>query len=513
MSNTSSLEITGNFLSHSFAELIAEIALSSLNGSLRCAAKGKKCIAYFRNGRLVFAVSNARSSRLFDMMLKRGRINEDDLQRIPNFQNDLEFSAFLQAANFLSPDDVKALFVEQIGAIVIDLMSWIEGEWTFSSLARVRDGLEFKIAVTQLLADFARVMPASVIMSRFRGPDETFRRIGGPREHIELSPNELRTFMSIGDEPMMARDLIPKVGIDESTAIRAVYMLWLIGCLKREDWHPAFTDISIASIKNARLELKQEAKMIAVKAADTAKGDGSADTTNDVEVISLDEYLARVETAQTFYDALGVDVKAEVSEIKRSYFALAKQFHPDHFHKAEAELQQRVQSAFTQISQAHETLKTEQLRELYDFKVRKELSEKQTSAGSNAADATSDGASYQQLQQAHQSFEHGFDLLHDGDTERAAVFLARAVHFAPENARYHAFYGKCLAVDAKKRHQAEAELQAAIRLDEREPEYRRMLAEFFISQKLFKRAEGELKRLLAIFPNDNEARELLQSIK
>ena len=43
--------------------------------------------------------------------------------------------------------------------------------------------------------------------------------------------------------------------------------------------------------------------------------------------------------------------------------------------------------------------------------------------------------------------------------------------------------------------------------------YRLILAEFFIQVNLMKRAEGELNRLLAIYPSNREARALLDSIR
>lgn len=43
-------------------------------------------------------------------------------------------------------------------------------------------------------------------------------------------------------------------------------------------------------------------------------------------------------------------------------------------------------------------------------------------------------------------------------------------------------------------------------------EFRIILAEFFIQIGLFKRAEGELNRLLAIFPNNKEAQTLLKNL-
>ncbi len=101
----------------------------------------------------------------------------------------------------------------------------------------------------------------------------------------------------------------------------------------------------------------------------------------------------------------------------------------------------------------------------------------------------------------------------DENSEAALPFLARAVHFAQDNARYRAYQGKALSFDDKQRHKAEAELQTAVRLDAENADFRLMLAEFFIQIGFPKRAEGELNRLLAIFPSNREAKALLDSLK
>ncbi|MGB2913421.1 MAG: tetratricopeptide repeat protein, partial [Pyrinomonadaceae bacterium] len=87
------------------------------------------------------------------------------------------------------------------------------------------------------------------------------------------------------------------------------------------------------------------------------------------------------------------------------------------------------------------------------------------------------------------------------------------VHYAPKNARYHAYYGKALSADGSQRHKAESEMQAALKLDPNNPTFRILLAEFYIQFNLLKRAEGELTRLLAVFPSNREAQDLLASLQ
>ncbi len=511
MTPQTELELTGNFLTHPFAELVAEITQARLSGSLRVSEVDRKCNIYFRSGRLVFAVSNARSSRLFDILLNKNRLTKTDLAEIPNFSNDFEFTAYLQDKSFLTKDECDKLFAEQIAGIVIDVLSWTRGDWNFSPLARVRDGLDFDINTANLMLDYARCLPVEVVLGQFRSLEESFYHSEVPVSGLGLKPNEAFMLAQATDTPLTLAELVATSAMSESNSIHAIYTLWLCGLLVRNDWRPAFSDIKIASMREAKLALKREAKLPGVTAPVvqiTEPENEPASPKEPAIIITLDEYLDRVETADTYYDILDVDPNADIDELKRAYFALARSFHPDHYHAEGGETLQRIQHAFTELAQAHETLKNPETREIYDYRMRKELAERE-----KLAKAEKDGDYSVQTEQAVDNFERGFSLLMDDEYEAATPFLARAVHFAPKNARYHAYYGKALSFDEKQRHKAEAELQTALKLDANNPTFRILLAEFFIQQNLLKRAEGELKRLLAVFPSNREARDLLNGLQ
>lgn len=514
MTPQSTLEISGSFLTNPSAELIAEISQARLNGSLRISDKDRKCILYFNRGVIAFAVSNARSSRLFDMMLTQKRLNREDLAQIPNFANDFEFSAFLQEKEFLTKAECDQLFVDQIKVIVIDVLSWTTGTWSFTSLARVRDGLAFDIETRELLLDYGRCLPVQTVLGRFRSLNESFRRSSLDEAAFELVPNERKVLSKFGDDEVAAKELIGNETVPEADAIKSLYTLWLGGLLIRSEWNPAFSDISIAKFLDAKLELKREAvrptfSMQPIKPEKTEVPAPVVDEPKTEEVkIDVEDYLVRAEKSETYYDLLGLDPKAEIAEIRRAYFSLAKMFHPDHFHKENANLLRRVQNAFTQIAHAYETLKNEDTRENYDFKIRKEISEKEKLKAAGTYEELSE-----QMRQANENFERGFNMLMDGHADAATPFLARAAHFAPKNARFRAYYGKALSANEKQRHKAEAELQTAVKLDGNHPAYRLLLAEFFIQYNLIKRAEGELTRLLAIYPNNQEALGLLDGLR
>ncbi|GFZ02771.1 gametophytic factor 2 [Actinidia rufa] len=65
--------------------------------------------------------------------------------------------------------------------------------------------------------------------------------------------------------------------------------------------------------------------------------------------------------ARDYYDILGVNKNATASEIKKAYYGLAKQFHPD-TNKNDPEAEKK----FQEVSKAYEVLKDEEKRAQYD---------------------------------------------------------------------------------------------------------------------------------------------------
>lgn len=514
MTPQSQLTVEGNFYEHPFAELVAEISHAMLDGSLRVSHVDHKCVIYVKKGRIVFAVSNSRAFRLFEILLDRKRLSRDDLTGIPNIANDLELADILVNKGLIDREERQDLFIGQINKILVDILSWPQGNWAFSSLARLRDGLSFDIESEKLLADYARCLPPDAVLGRFRSTQEAFVRSTKPNLQMILSAQEIKVLAIFTCEIRSTKEVIAASDLPEVLTIHALYSLWLAGLLERLEWRPAFSGKSVAAMRGAKLELKQEAMLKATVMTDRSAPQFASEKTAPTPSaplpakLTLDEYLLRVETAETYYDILGVELDADRTVIKIAYFTLAKSFHPDHYHQDGVDVQRRVQNAFTELAKAHETLKDEVLREGYDFKMRKALDEKKKNRSTEAPNERG-----LQVQQAIDNFEHGFSLLMEDEFEAALPFLARAVHYDPNNARFHAYYGKALSIDETKRHKAESEMQTALRLDPQNATFRILLAEFFIQMKLTKRAEGELNRLLAIFPSNREARELLATLK
>ncbi len=300
--------------------------------------------------------------------------------------------------------------------------------------------------------------------------------------------------------------------------LQSLYVLWLGGLLARRDWNSAFSTAKIAEILGSKFSLIKSADNLArkVESKQTEKADNPdpapAEKPVDVEPeISLEDYLERVEKAETLYDVLGIAPASSAPDIKNAYFAMAKLFHPDRFHREERIKLRRIQVAFTQIANAYETLKSGESRENYNYKMRKELEYREKRRAEGQVNPNS--AEERQTEQGLGSFEQAMEAMNEEEFAAAAGHLSRAVHYSPQNALYHAYFGYALSQLDKQHHKAEASLQTAVRMDPRNPKIRMMLVEFFIGMKMAKRAVGELSRFLDLVPGNKEATRMLAELQ
>ncbi|PYT00496.1 MAG: hypothetical protein DMF63_07985 [Acidobacteria bacterium] len=514
MTSQNNLDLKGDFQKHPFAELLVEIVHAGLSGSLRLSSAKQKCVIYFREGAVVYGVSNAREHRLFSVLLTRHRTDEKTLAQFPNLANDLELVAGLEEKGVLTKAQLDEVVAIQIEGIIVDALTWPNGEWVFSPLARSREDFVFSIDIFKILIDYARCLPSQEVYKRVRSVGEAFYPESRSSSNVLLQDHERYALDCFRGSQMTIEQVLPTCSLGENALLQALYVLWLGGVLVRRDWNPAFSVTKIGEILTAKMSLVKSAERTAKKVEkieEKIEEEPAEVQKLPVVQISVEDYLARSESAETLYDALGVDAKANLADLKNAYFSLAKMFHPDRFHREEVTKLRRIQVAFTQIAHAYDTLKSPESRENYDFKVQKQLRYREKVRATQQTESVS--PQDRTAEHGLESFENAMESLNDEDFTSAAAYLARSVHYSPQNALYHAYFGHALSFLEKQHHKAEAALQTAVKLDPKNPKIRMMLVEFFIGMKLAKRAEGELKRFLEAVPGNKEAEKKLAELQ
>jgi curved DNA-binding protein CbpA len=343
---------------------------------------------------------------------------------------------------------------------------------------------------------------------------------------LQLLPTEAFV-LSRADAPARVCDLVSLSGLPEAQARHTIYTLTLCGFLARA--HAASVLSAADATKRAGESETQEP---GASVAASAPGEVATHAPDDVAPESppdpRDEMNALLAQANAgdYYAMLGIERDAVATDIKRAYYALAKRFHPDRFRRAfdDDETRARIENAFAEIAHAYETLRDPRERANYDSKHAARISKPAPSVAASRQQGNARNDAEHQPRgyvdpsaspqyRAEESFQQGLATLQRGDAAAAVPYFGEAVRLAPQQAHYHALYGRALMSNAQMRRQAESELQRAITLDPQNASFHVALAELYATVGLPRRAEGELERALALDPQHTAARQLLERMK
>ncbi len=167
----------------------------------------------------------------------------------------------------------------------------------------------------------------------------------------------------------------------------------------------------------------------------------------DAETRSLREkistQLARI-ASLSFYQILGVTPDSDPDTIKRSYLAIAKEYHPDRFFGPEfADLQEAAHAIFMHVNEAYATLHDPTARAAYDREALRLTTPAARRVGPARGFPPGQGAVHQ-----------GARPLNAGDLWSAIQALRWATNLAPLNPRYHTWLGVALMRTKKRLHEA-----------------------------------------------------------
>ena len=499
--------MNGHLSDHPAVELVHEILAKSLAGRLQLQHERIKVVVYFDKGELVYAAANARALRLREYLLKAG-VTAAALGRYDERRSDLELATALCADHVLERQRVEQIQAKQVADVVRLALSWFDGEWEFAVRSRLDGAPLPSLDPRPLLLDAGRRTTAKFAASRFPNPAELI----SPTTLVfdELVPVE-GFLLSRLNRPTPLNELLAVSGVGENEALVHVYALALAGVVAREGW----TYVLGNPVSEPRpAPTPEPAPPSLTPVAEPAD-----------EIAGVQNFLEQLSRAQTHYDVLDVSRESTGTQMKLKYYELARRYHPDRFRRAEATLLRRLESAFARVTQAYDTLRDDRLRATYDAKLEarqkaQQLAEAAPKPAAPVAETptpttTTDAAESKAAiaERAEQQFKEGYAAFESGQKKVALGLFASAANAVPKEARYRAFYGRVLAEQEHTRRAAEAELQAAIKLDPNNGEYRVSLAELYRDLGLMLRARGEAERAVAADPNNRKARELLRALK
>ncbi|HSE31449.1 MAG TPA: DnaJ domain-containing protein [Pyrinomonadaceae bacterium] len=486
--------MNGQLSEQPFAELIREISAKRMSGRLRVQQNRLAVVTYFKDGVFLYAAANVRTLRLRDYLTKLKTVDDSQLQQIGENRSDLQLAAALVEKNLIDSKTAQDVQLKQVADVLRVGLMWTEGTWEFNHRSHLNETLDFNLDPWPLLLETGRRLPSTFLASRFRNETELITLNQSMIKVKGLDTKE--TFiLSQLERPRRLNELVAVSGFSSEETLRAIYALALSGVVIRESWKNAFREVAPSSYDVTKpLEVIREIE----------QESPSADASD------LPNFLERVEAASTHYDVLAISSEASADEVKRIYYDFARRYHPDRFRRDEdTALHGRIETAFARVTRAYETLRNSSSRATYDSKLAAGITPRTGPAGK--ANLPSED-SVPARERAETYFREGLTALKGSQSTIAINNFALAAQLFPDQARYRAFYGHALSSNEKSRRLAEVELQAALKLEPDNPDYRTMLAQLYKALGFPRRARAEAERALATAPNHAGAHDLLKDL-
>lgn len=201
----------------------------------------------------------------------------------------------------------------------------------------------------------------------------------------------------------------------------------------------------------------------------------------------------------TYYQLLGVTSESPESEVKKSYYAMARKFHPDN-HMGNRELIAPLKDLMVLVSEAYRTLGNEEKRAVYDKRLAA------MGGFSIHRDKTETTESIEEwLKRAN-------ECLRAKNFVGSVVWLRKCQEAAPEQALYRALLARSLGTIPQYQREAIEHFEKAIELDPWREPVLVQFAELLERMELPLRACEVYSKIVEINPTNAAARERLSAL-
>ncbi len=473
-----SIQMVGMLSDTPLVTLFQWIAGSAFTGITQFVCDGVKKSLVFEGGKPVAARSNIKEEQIGVLLLNKGFVTTDQLRQAlqdqESKQEEMGLGGVLLKMGFLDPLKLHQVLHDQLLMRIDDLFNWKDGKY----------GL-----VKQLPENIAKIpIEESLMVITFRALVRKYKKLS--QIHNSLSNSipvavggqtlDINQLKLVGREAALYRtingvnafpDICSKVKMEIPVASAIVLSLRDLGFIrlgtKEENVQPTQSQSSKSASGGAECSKSTSQKRVSPEI--------------------LKEVQTRIEAKkdQNLFELLGVAVKATGEEIKKSYFELAKKFHPDRLPDITAEERKIVELYFASISEAYTKLSNPKLKKEYE-----------TSLALEGEGVTTEQA--HAVIQSEADFQKGLVFIRKRNFEMAIEALCNAISLYDKEPEYHMQLGWALFLEAS-RDKNQDEIQRGKGFVEKSLKMNPTLAQGFYYLGMIAKAEGVLDRSKAFF--------------
>ena len=534
------LPVSGRLRDQRLSKILTHLQRHKKTGVLLIGRNDQHKSIFIKDGDIIFATSKYQDDWLGEALLKAGRITLNQYETASEVTRTTKkrFGTVLLEQGALTAKDLFSAVTAQVKDIILSLFTWLDGEYRFEEgPLPTQEIITLKMSTGNLILDgirrindFVRLRnelpPLATILQMTTDPLVLFQdidlkeserklliKIDGKNTISEifaasdLPPFEtlklLSFFLAIGlaelpvsqpaEEPsVQTASPAPETGREARTGVAPSPSA---GLHENGEPEPVVEEQLLKDVKQEQQEAVVEGREQIFRAEEVHKDAQESQITKQ-KIRQAYESLQR----QDFYQVLGLEKSATRDQIKRAYFHLAKEYHPDrHFQAGLEELTPQLEALFRGITEAYDTLLMDRKRQEYDTKLamKKVRGKEEGSAGPSLE---------VQVQTGQQAFKKG-------DFKTAAHFFETAVKAAPTQAVYHLWLAKTLTQVPGRNRDAETHYKKAIELDPSGVDHYLGLGMLYKKSGMIQRAQRQFEEALIWDPENKTAKEELRNLQ
>ncbi len=486
----------GNLKTRPFGAVWAEFASSARTGVLtldRMGARRQVCII---RGRVRLCASNVRGERLAEFLRREGGFDPAILSGLDNESlSDRQVAEGLLSSNACTPQELIGLARRHALYLLVCCAEWKDGAWEFhQGVPDIAGAPHFEIVAAELSLEKARRRPDMNLVTRLRTAQDARLR----------AATEARSPLPAGALTAAESAVIERVGTGTGAEVADVLAIAKDGADFSQDGLLA----AAATLVQAGLLVRERAILAAREPASGATAGAAAEILHSGEFRPGDierykDLLTRMEGAD-YYQLLGVAATAPEKDIRRSYYAIAKQLHPDRFSGPEMEqIKPDMEVLFARITEAYNTLTDTFARREYDV----------GRGGVGAAAGTPvDEKAMNPQELARANWLRGKQLFEEGNYARALSFLKNAVDLDGSRPEHLFWLGRALSRSPSQRAEAVDLMMRAAGLDPTRAEFTLGLGHLYARMERREEAERAFRSVLRWSPKNTEAKDALEAL-
>ncbi len=470
--------ISGLLKHYPLPDIVLDLQSSEKDGILEIKYGFISKRIYIKNGDMVFATSNKEEDRMGEVLLRAGKISVD--QHYQSFEamkkTGKRQGTVLVELGYLKPEDLIWAVKHQVEEIILSLFQWDNGEFVFIEGPLLSEEvITLKLGAANLiyrgikkintLTHIKNAMPPmDVILYYSTDPMNLF-------QNINLDKTD-KDVLALINGKRNIQEILSISPVDNFSTIKTLYALLNTRIIELKE--KEFTEEE--TFEEITKEYKRE--------------------TDPAFINEVEDFYKRCGITD-YYSILGVEKWSTQDKIKKAYYKVAKEFHPDiHFHMSSETLKNKLNIIFSHITDAYKILSDPKMRREYDSS----LSIRPAKIESN------------NVELARAKFKEGKEAFRKKVYKEAAKLFGQAVYLDSSVADYHFHFGLGL-IKEKKWPEAERAISNALKIAPFNADYMAELGYIYLQLGFKLRAKNTFEKAIKSDPSNERVAEGLQKVR